>query len=399
MAKVKKPEPRNRGQIIPRGDRKWLVRVFVGMKNGKRQYDSKVVHGTFKQADQQRTRMLREMDTQTYVSPAKQTVQAYLDDWLKTKTDISARTKLDYAARIDTDILPTLGHVQLDKLTPQAVQRVYADLQGEPRKLSARTVRYTHSILHQALEQAVAWNLLAKNPCAHVNLPRVQRTEMACLTPGETALIFEKTADHPWHALFRVLLTTGLRTQEVLALKWEDIELAGETPWLIVRRAVVKIEDDKYEVQDDMKTATSRRKLVLSPETHAALLRHKAKQAAEILAAGEKYVRNGFIFANSVGGFLDISKARRLWKAALKAAGITKHVRLYDTRHTHLTHLLSAGVNVKAVAARSGHSNTNTLLSTYAHVLPEVEQASATIIEDLLRVAAERTKLQQTGTN
>jgi integrase len=373
-------QDRARGQIIAKGDRRWLVRVYTGQ----RKYSSKLVRGTYKQAEQKRTQMLRELDTGTFVAPTKQTLAAFLQHWLDTtvRVRVTAKTLRGYSDDVKNHITPRLGTLQLDQIQPQAVQAFYAEL--EKKALSPRTIRSVHQVLRQALGQAVAWNMAYRNAADYVSLPKAQRTEMQALTPTQVDLFLETAITDSLYALWHVLLNTGARPQEALALRWSDFDGSR----LTINRALSEVGPGRYEI-GETKTKRSRRTVSLPATTAAVLTAHRSQQAAEILAAGERYERRGLIFANSVGNTLDISAVRRRWKACLKQAGLPM-VRLYDTRHTHASCLLAGGVNPKVVSERLGHSTIVLTLDTYSHVLPELDADAANTFEKLVSQSRSR---------
>lgn len=342
------------------------MRVYTGTVEGKRKYDSKVVAGTFKQADAERIKMLAAQDAGTYVAPAKQTVKDYCEEWLKGKAGkVSLRTLRDYTGRLAADIYPTLGHLRLDLVTPQHVQRCYDGIAKSPR-----TVAYSHSVLHQALAQAVQWNVLLRNPADYVELPKREKEDLSAkvLTPEETASFLEKNLGTPEYAFWLLQFTSGLRPEEALALMWQDLD--GE--WLTVRRTIIEVGKGKYELSEGTKTEGSVRTLSLPQTTVDALKEHR-KVTGSI----------GFMFPSKTGSFLHPSNVRRKWKLALTRAGLS-HRKWYITRHTHLSHLLNAGVSPKAVADRSGHSDPTTLLRTYAWTSKELHAGMGGITEGLL---------------
>jgi integrase len=374
--------------VIPRGKDKWLVRVFVGRENGKRKYHSEMVSGKFSQADQKLTKLLSSMDQGSFVPKSGLTVGDLLYTWLAQKLSLKVKTRLDYDHRIKKDILPfPIAQVRLDAVTKLHISKLIGSLVSD-RQLSPRTIRYTISILSQAFSAAIDWGLLYRNPCVGVELPRKTAQEMKWMTPAQTNQFLDHHTGHPWIALWRLLLTTGMRPQEALALKWEDL---GDGKRLMIRRAIEERAKGERVVVDELKTDASKRNITLSSETLAALEAHRKRQLVEIIRRGEKYDRQGFIFATSTGTFPDIANVRKWWYKALEDAKLPK-VRLYDTRHTHITQLLSLGVNVKAVASRSGHSNPVVLLNTYAHVLPEVEEQAASDLEVYLTAARQKAK-------
>jgi len=357
---------RKRGQIIPRGDRKFLLRVYLGrVSRAKRRYSSKTFVGTRRQAEKELTAMLRDLDTQTYVEPSKQRIDDYLKKWLDSKQNIGPKTRRDYSHLIEKHIIPKLGALKLHEVTGQRVQMCYQTLSEQG--LSPRTVQYVHAVLRQTFEQACRWNLLLRNPCEYVTLPKRSRGEGKILTRKQVVKLLESTKGDLLHPLWMLLLTSGLRPQEALALKWGDLD--GN--WLTVQRALVEVKKGKYEV-GATKTNKSRRTIALPDTTVEALKAHRRETGR----------LHGLIFTNAAGNPLDLSSVRKAWKAALKKYKLPQ-VRLYDTRHTHISHLLAGGVDLKFASERAGHSSIRLTADTYAHVLPESEKKIAGVVENL----------------
>lgn len=130
--------------------------------------------------------MLRELDLGTYLEPCALTVNMYLDQWLSraVKPRVRARTFEDYSKKLAAYIRVPLGDKKLTTILPLDVQALYSQLLE--RGLSARTVRYAHTVFSSALKQAVRWGLLRQNPCEWVALPKLQRKEMTALTLAQT---------------------------------------------------------------------------------------------------------------------------------------------------------------------------------------------------------------------
>ena len=218
------------GQIIKRGDKTWLVRVFTGRDgNGKRCYRNKTIKGKKKDAETYLSATLTQISTGTFVEPLKLTVGEYLDKWLTTaaKPHLRERTFDDYSAKLESYVRPRIGAQRLSDLRPLDVQALYSKM--AERDLSPRTIRYTHAILSSALKQAVRWNMLPRNPCDAVDLPRLERKEMQALSPNEVTKFLSAAQDDEYGTLFAFAIATGMRPEEYLALKWSDVDLDSRT--------------------------------------------------------------------------------------------------------------------------------------------------------------------------
>lgn len=378
---MKKAEARKRGQIVPRGDGKYLIRVPLGTEidtDGKliRRTSSEVIRGTIADAKKALTKKLAELDTNMFVEPSKLTVETYCKQWLAGKTDIGVKTLNDYTHRLQKDIYPVIGRVRMDKLAPLQVQQMIAGLSA--RGLSPRTVQYSYTVIKAAFADAVEMGLLAKTPCRGVKLPKKAKTVPEVWDASEVQRFL--AVDSPDRALWLTALTTGLRPEEYLALGWDQVDL--DKGIISVTRALNEIGGGNYKV-GDTKTDSSRRSITLPKETVETLRAHKRKQVAEMLEKGERYQRLGFVFAGRSGNFQDISAVRRRFKTCLATAQV-KEIPLYNMRHTHATLLLTAGVHPKVVQERLGHSSITVTMDTYSHVLMSLQTQTAETLSGIL---------------
>jgi integrase len=238
-------------------------------------------------------------------------------------------------------VRPELGTTPLQKLTALDIQKVYAGMQA--RNLSPRTVQYTHRILRNALEQAVKWRLLIHNPAQHVELPKQERREMHFMTDDESRrfLTAARTSQH--YAFFTLMLSTGLRPSEALALRWQDVDTKRCS--VRITRTVKRIKGAW--VFDEPKTKKSRRVVDYPMSLNEVLLAHRVKQ-------GELIGESELVFASFEGTPLhEKNMLVRYYRPLLKAAGCERDA-LYDLRHTHASLLLLAGVHPKVVSERLG---------------------------------------------
>lgn len=375
---------RDRGQILPRGEDRWLVRAYVGTTtNGKRKYASRMIRGSVTEARRGLTALLRDIDTQTYVQPSNLALGDYLTSWLDGRIDISPRTLVSYRG-VMKRVQDSIGHLKLERLTRAAIQGVFKEM--TEAGLSRRTIELTRTVLKSALEDAVRENLILRNPADHTELPPKRKRPPSILSPAETQHLIVGTADDPFHALWVVLLTTGIRPSEAYGLKWGDLQLEAGEPWMSVIRSVTTDGHGKAVLSETTKTEGSVRRIGLAQTTVAALTAHKKRQLEEILKCGPRYQRDDLVFASSIGTPIDHNRVRRAWKATLKRLGLPP-VRLYDTRHSHLTALLAAGADIAWVAARAGHKDIKMTRDHYAHVMPETHRAMGAMTERILNQA------------
>lgn len=369
------------GQIIKRGENVYMVRVYLGRKGKKRVYHNKTIHGNKKDAERYLNKVLREKDTGTFVEPSRELMADYMNNWLDiaAKPRVREKTYQNYKDIVRLYIIPPLGDTKLSQITPEQIQGVYSMMTD--RGLSPKTIRNTHGVLHNALMQAVDWGKLYRNPAELVNLPRQAKKEMQVLTKEEAIQFINTLANSRWEALFSLLITTGMRPGEALALKWRDIDFEGER--VTVNRTLTSI-GANWRLEEP-KTARSRRTIPIPASVVKNLDKHKKKQAAEKLSAQEKeYEDHGFVFAGRTGNPLDKHNiVNRHFKPLLQKAGLPI-IRLYDLRHTCATLLLTAGENPKVVSERLGHASITLTMDTYSHVLPDMQKAATEKLEVML---------------
>jgi integrase len=262
------------------------------------------------------------------------------------------------------------------------VQAFYSSLTG--KGLSARTVRFTHSVLSSAFKQAVQWRMLTTNPCSAVELPRKAAKEMLSLTPAEAARFLAEAVSDRWGALFTLALITGLRPSEYLGLKWSDVDL--ERGQVSVQRSLIwrsfKRGDWYF---GEPKTPRSKRRIPLPMSVISALKEHRRQQMQERLQAGAEYQNLDLVFATTEGQpLIRLNIVQKHFKPILKRAKLPETLRLYDLRHTCATLLLAANENPKVVSERLGHSSITLTMDIYSHVLPDMQQGASEKLECLL---------------
>lgn len=379
-----------KGHIRRRGDRSWAIVIELDRDplTGKRRQKWHTVTGTKRDAERRLTELLHQVNSGTYVEPTKFTVGAFLERWLQDYAQGAVRpTTLDsYRYLIERHIAPALGRIPLGALKPLDLQRFYAEKLKSGRLdgrggLSARSVQYIHGLLRESLGSAVKWELISRNPAEAVNPPRQDRREMQVLDIGDVQAFLEVARGTRFYALWMLDVTTGLRRGELLGLRWQDVDL--EAGILTVRQTLVCLRG-KILIQPRAKTQKSIRVVSLPEMTLAALRDHQTQQLDERTFFGPDYEDHGLVFCSPEGRPVDPNNlASRHFKPLLRQAGLP-NIRIQDLRHTHATLLLGAGVNLKLVSDRLGHTTTRMTADIYSHVLPRMRDEVAAAVDKIL---------------
>jgi integrase len=375
-----------KGQILERSDSKWLLRVYQGSDplTGKRVYDNSPVSGTRGQAEDE---LAARLSVQVSRPSPESLFSEYTDWWLTIAVNpkLRAKTARDYAAHLRRYALPHLGQQRLKSLRPLDIQGVVGELVKQ--ELSPRTIRYTHSILHSALEQAVKWELIGKNPAAHTVLPRKQSADVLTLT-REQAVSFTSACERDaFGPVFLLALSTGLRPSEYLALRVKDICFT----------------ESKLAVERTLERHKGR---WLFRETKRPRSRRTVSLPAEMTQCLEAYCRthgkltqpDRLLFeAKRRTPIHERNLVQRVFKPLLKGAALP-NIRLYDLRHSFATLSLSAGLPVRWVSEQLGHASVAFTLEVYGHLLCDTrDQAAARLGMILFGAEAKKPAESETG--
>lgn len=370
------------GTIQKKRENTWIVRIYLGRDaKGRTKHFNKTIHGLKKDAQKFLTAKLREKDLGKFVEPVALLTKAFLAEWLNdiARTRVREATFDGYKGIVDYYLNPAIGSERLCDLTPEHIQRVYGNLQR--KGLSARTVRYVHSVLSSALNHAERQGMIFQNPCKRCQLPKQHKKEMNYFTPVEVRKFLAAARDSKQFAMFVLAIETGMRPGEYLALQWQDIDF--ENASVSVRRTV-KVKKGGGFYFSTPKTAKSNRLLTLSNELIDALKTHRIEQLKSKMQNRDVYRDHDLVFPNEIGNPLLIGNVRkRYFNQIISKTGLPK-IRLYDLRHTSATMLLAEGEHPKVVAERLGHASTNLTLDTYSHVLPGMQKQATTKMAKLM---------------
>lgn len=371
------------------GASSWVAHA-TWQEGGKRR-QSKRTFRTKKEAQSALTELLAAHQSGTFVAPSRMPISEFVEPWLAGLENQGRRptTLRGYRSAIDNYLLPRLGTVALQELRASDLDAMYADLLRSGGRneqgLSMTTVHHLHAVVNKMLHDAERKGLVMRNVARLANPPslttaRSKGPEMRVWTPDELTSFLRSIEGNRNEALFRLLAMTGMRRGEVVALRWSDVDLAHRR--LTVNQSASVI--DGAEVVDTPKTRRSRRVIDLDPETVSQLKQHRARQREFFLMVGVTATASDRVFTNEVGDPLRPASVGQAFRRLVEVADVPA-IRLHDLRHTHASHLLMAGVNVKVVSERLGHASVSFTLDTYGHVMPgqqaEAAAAAAALVD------------------
>ena len=246
--------------------------------------------------------------------------------------------------------------------------------------MSPSTIRRVHAVLRSALNTAVKRRLIPYSPAEHIELAPENPKRPKPWTVSESQLFLDRVATDRLAPLYELMLTTGLRRGEAIGLRWEDVDLEGSA--LFVIQQITEVHG--HPVVGTPKTKRGARLVPLDGETVSMLRRHREAQELERVAWGPAWNEAGLVFTREDGRLLRPEYATRHFQALAAEMGLPA-IRLHDLRHTHASLALAAGVEMKVVSERLGHSQISVTADLYTHVSRGVGQAAADQIASVLR--------------
>ncbi len=242
------------------------------------------------------------------------TVQEYMEQWLEEihKPTVKLSTHKNYRELLVNYILPGLGRIKLQALTPQQVQAFNSKKLSDG--LSPKTINNIHGLLHKALSNAVKWNILPRNVCDAVTPPRIPRKEKTVLTIEQAYILLRQVKNHRMEALFTLAMVTSMRCGELLALRWQDIDLANGS--LQVKRTVNYMKGYGH-VESEPKTVKSRRQIRLPLFVVEVLLRHRTRQEEQRRESADAWIEKDLVFTTAQGTYIALTTLRRAFNSVL----------------------------------------------------------------------------------
>ena len=251
---------------------------------------------------------------------------------------------------VDDYILPPLGNRIPREITPMQIQALMAGMAGKSYSLRSKVLINLRDIFKVAEENG----LVSKSPVSsRLKAGGKAAAEKEPLTPDEAAYLLERVTDPRAHTFLLLCLHTGARRGEALALRYSDVDFDNKLVH-IRRNAIVK--EHETTVSSELKTKAGRRDVPLSEELEKCLRAQRAKSKS----------RNGYIFTMKDGRLLTKSSFHKLFEHISRELP-DKHVTAHILRHTYITRLFEAGLDIKEVQYLAGHATVDMTLGVYAH--------------------------------
>jgi integrase len=287
---------------------------------------------------------------------------SYIDRWLRERRPhLEDGTYRNYELDIRLRLKPYFDTRRLADIKTEDVRAFVTEL-AEAGKLAPKTINNSLKVLSVALGDAEDDGLIVRNPARvrrgrrdRLKLPDAHR-EMDYLRLHEIPRYLDACPDY-YRPLAEVLIATGLRISEALALRWSDID------WR--QRSLRVVRSGKQSGEEGSTKGDRSRSVAFGPRIERVLRDHQARLTRHELGDPE----SGIVFVGPLGGRLDRSDiSRDLHKSVLQAAGLRKGLRLHDLRHTAAASWLASGLPLIYVQRQLGHASITTTEQQYGHL-------------------------------
>ena len=329
--------------------------------------------------------LLHQLNVGEHVGQSSLTVKDYMTAWLVEPVGANPKTAERYRQLAAQQIYPHLGHIHLQKLSEAHLQDWHAILLARGgkngRPLSPMTVRHAHRLLHTGLARAVVGKKLIRNVASIARAPKVPQKEVVALRADQIGELLNKIREHRLYTPAVVALGTGLRRGELLALRWQDIDLEARS--LRVERSLGEAAGKLY--FKPPKSQAGRRSLSLAASVVEALREHRKQQLEDRMRLGlGRLPREALVFSDLDGQPLSPDKLSRNWARLVRLQELPA-ISFHGLRHTHVSALVEGGLDVYVVSRRIGHGSASLTLKTYTHLFRSKEDQAAEAIETALR--------------
>jgi integrase len=337
-------------------------------------------------------KLYEEINSGTYIKDTDILFKDFAEEWLKMYSETAKISTVRIRKHELKHLLGYFGHLKLKDITRKMYQDMLFDL--KKKGYADSTLDGIHTTGKMIFKKAMELELIKSNPTEYTKVPKQKKTiediendKIKFLEKEELAIFLKAAKEHGLYmdyVIFSTLAYSGMRLGELLALQWKDINFKGHTITITKTLYNPKGKEGQYELLTP-KTSGSIRTIKMDPNVMTLLKKHKAEQNEIKMRMRDKYHDHDFVFARPSGYPEVMKKVEDRMKRLLKIAKIDKHVTPHSLRHTHTSLLIEAGVGIKEIQQRLGHTDIETTMNIYAHMTKNLEEKASQKFSELMR--------------
>ena len=346
---------------------------------GKRIRKYYTVKGTKKQAEHVLRKMILDYENGNLIEESAMRLGDWMNEWVENYViDVEATTMERYKTAIRTCINPYLGDIRLKSLKARNIQQ-WINYLWKEKNLAPKSIRNVFLNLRSALNKAEALDMIARNPCKHVELPRQKKYKGNIYTAQEMKQMLELAKDTEIYLMLLLACYCGFRRGELAALSWDDVDFTTNT--ITIRQNTVYSEGKK--ITKEPKTAAGCRELTVGDSVMEELRKARADYIKRRLLKGCSFHHTNLVLCKENGEAYRPDGITYRWRKFMKENGL-KEIRFHDLRHSCATAMIEAGIDPKTVQQRLGHADISVTLNIYAHATKAMDEKAAVKLENLM---------------
>lgn len=364
------------GHIRERRPGVWQVMYDAGPDpvTGKRRQRSRTFSGSRADAENLLTDIRQELDQGTWVDDGSIRVRDLAEVFMAGRGPRLRPTTVAWYEHKLKYVVEAMGHRKASQISGGTLTAFYGRLLQ--RGLSGTTVAGVHRATRAMFRAGVKWGYIKNDPTARAEPPLKSTKEMTTWSAGELRRFLEATVDDQWHMAWLLCAMTGLRRGELCGLEWSKVDL--ESGKLTISKTIVEVKGKV--IESAPKTNSSRRTIKLDAVTVEALVAYRGRGGV---------TRMGRVITWEDGTPVNPEVLTRSFKRTVKRLGLPM-IRLHDLRHGWASLALEAGVHIRVVADRLGHSTPSVTLNIYSHAADLADGDAAEAVAALIRRSGNR---------
>lgn len=382
---------RSIGHVKKLDNNKYLLRLSCGYDDfGKRIQPSKVVEcSSDREAERQLLDFSKEWERMHTIQSEKvpDTLKKLYEDWTENhvKINLTPKTAEFYDYLWSLHIEP-YSSLKIKAATPKNINAILKHIEGD------RTKNAVYKMLKAMLNKAIQWGYVDYNPCDRIDTPKYKAKEKKILAENEMQIIMAALPNEElkFQAIFYFAAMCSMRRQEIIGLKWSDVDFNAST--FAIQRAATVLKGIGT-TDKETKTEKSTRTLPLPDILKALLLQLKAEQNKQRFKLGNLWVDEDWIFTQWNGAIMHLDTPTKWWREFAKRNGI-EGVTFHGLRHTAASYMIKNNIPITTVSAILGHAQTSTTVNIYAHAIEDTKRTAIDVMEGLYQNSENTSKIQ-----